>query len=158
LFIAFGLLAAYTYIGGIRAPAMITIVKDILIWLVVLVAVITIPMKLGGFGAIFQQVHNPPPNNSNFKDLLSPSDYSSYGSLIIGSALSIFLYPHVLTGVLSANSAKVVRRSSALLLAYTFLLALVALLGFVAVADSIQPSQVYGANKENNLPKSLDKR
>jgi SSS family solute:Na+ symporter len=69
--------------------------------------------------------------------------------------LSIFLYPHILTGVLSANSAKAVRRSSVLLLAYTFLLALVALLGFIAVADGIQPSLAYGINSA--LPELLAK-
>ena len=141
LIIAFGFLAAYTYIGGIRAPAMIAIVKDILIWLVVLVAVIYIPMKMGGFGSIFQKAHT-----NTFTNPLPPEQYSIYGSLIIGSALSIFLYPHILTGVLSANSARVVRRSSALLLTYTFLLALIALLGFVAVADGVQRSPVYGVN------------
>ncbi len=142
LFIAFSLLAAYTYIGGIRAPAMIAIVKDILIWIVVLVAVITIPGKLGGFDTIFRQVHEHTKNNP----VLPSSQYSTYSSLIIGSALSIFLYPHILTGVLSANSARVVRRSSALLLVYTFLLAFVALLGFIAVADGIPYSPVYGVN------------
>jgi SSS family solute:Na+ symporter len=147
LVIAFGFLAAYTYIGGIRAPAMIAIVKDICIWLVVLVAVITIPAKLGGFEAIFRQVHaHALQNPSRFQDVLPSSKYSTYVSLIIGSVLSIFLYPHTLTGVLSANSAKVVKRSSVLLLAYTFLLALVALLGFVAVADGIKPSLAYGIN------------
>jgi SSS family solute:Na+ symporter len=141
LIIAFGFLAAYTYIGGIRAPAIIAIVKDVCIWLVVLVAVITIPIKLGGFEAVFQKAHA-----YTLQNPLPPEQYSTYASLIIGSALSIFLYPHVLTGVLSANSARVVRRSSVLLLAYTFLLALVALLGFVAIADGIQPSPVYGAS------------
>jgi len=147
LIIAFGLLAAYTYIGGIRAPALIAIVKDILIWLVVLVAVITIPIKLGGFDAIFQQVHaHALKNPLIFQDILPSAKYSTYSSLIIGSVLSLFLYPHILTGVLSANSARVVRRSSVLVLAYTFLVALVALLGFVAVADGIQPSAAYGYN------------
>jgi SSS family solute:Na+ symporter len=147
LLIAFVFLAAYTYIGGIRAPAMIAIVKDVCIWLVVLVAVITIPIKLGGFNAVFQQVHlHALKNPAHFQDVLPNPAYSAYSSLIIGSVLSIFLYPHILTGVLSANSAKVVRRSSVLLLVYTFLLALVALLGFVAVADGIQPSLAYGIN------------
>lgn len=146
LLIAFGLLAAYTYIGGIRAPALIAIVKDILIWVVVLVAVIYIPIKLGGFGVIFQKVHEHTKIDHGFSDLLPDSQYSTYGSLIIGSAFAIFLYPHVVTGALSANSVKVVRRSSVLLLSYTFLLALVALLGFVAVADKIPPLQPYGVN------------
>src|SRR5579864_1304985 len=147
LLIAFGLLAAYTYIGGIRAPAMIAIVKDICIWLVVLVAVIVIPTKLGGFGTVFQRVHEHAlANPLAFQDLLPPAAYSAYGSLIIGSVLSIFLYPHILTGVLSANSAKVVKRSATLLLAYTLLLALISILGFVAIADGIQPSLAYGIN------------
>jgi SSS family solute:Na+ symporter len=147
LLIAFGFLAAYTYIGGIRAPAMIAIVKDVCIWLVVVVAVITISIKLGGLASIFQQVHEHAVKTpQTFQDVLPSAKYSTYGSLIIGSVLALFLYPHTLTGVLSANSVKVVRRSSVLLLAYTFLLALVAFLGFVAVADGIQPSLAYGVN------------
>jgi SSS family solute:Na+ symporter len=155
LLIAFGFLAAYTYIGGIRAPAMIAIIKDICIWIVVLVAVIYIPIKMGGFGTIFQKANEHTTVSPSFHDVLPSSQYSTYSSLIIGSVLSIFLYPHILTGVLSANSAKVVRRSSVLLLAYTFLLALVALLGFVAVADGILPSAVYGTNSA--LPELLAK-
>ena len=53
LIIAFVILAAYTYQSGLRAPALIAFVKDALIYLVVLVAVIYIPIKLGGFGDIF---------------------------------------------------------------------------------------------------------
>src|SRR5919109_2282793 len=51
--IAFAVLAAYTYQSGLRAPALIAFVKDALIYLVVLVAVIFIPIKLGGVGDIF---------------------------------------------------------------------------------------------------------
>src|SRR3982751_6163123 len=47
IIIAFGVLAAYTYQSGLRAPALITFVKDALIYLIVIVAVIYIPIKLG---------------------------------------------------------------------------------------------------------------
>jgi len=53
LIIAFVVLALFTYVSGLRAPALIAVVKDGLIWLVVIVAVIYIPYKLGGFGSIF---------------------------------------------------------------------------------------------------------
>src|SRR6188472_158499 len=53
LFIAFALLAAYTYSGGLRAPAVIAFVKDILIYLVIIVAIIYLPTKFGGWDAIF---------------------------------------------------------------------------------------------------------
>src|SRR5256714_5134671 len=53
LIIAFAILAAYTYQSGLRAPALIAFVKDALIYLVIIVAVIWIPYKLGGWHKIF---------------------------------------------------------------------------------------------------------
>ena len=53
LIIAFVVLAAYTYTSGLRAPALIAVVKDLLIYLAVIVAVIYLPIKFGGWGPIF---------------------------------------------------------------------------------------------------------
>ena len=53
LIIAFVVLAAYTYTSGLRAPALIAVVKDLLIYLAVIVAVIYLPIKFGGWGTIF---------------------------------------------------------------------------------------------------------
>ena len=53
LFIAFAVLAAYTYSSGLRAPALIAFVKDTLIYLVIIVAVIYLPSQLGGWDHIF---------------------------------------------------------------------------------------------------------
>ncbi len=139
LFIAFVIVAAYTYFSGLRAPALIAIVKDVLIWLVVVVAIIYVPVKLGGFGHIFAAVPQQ-------KLLLSPKQYSAYITLALGSALALFLYPHTLTGVLSTNSRRVVRRNAALLPAYTFLLGMIGLLGYVAIAVGVKPSPIYKSN------------
>ena len=62
LFIAFAVLAAYTYSSGLRAPALIAFVKDTLIYLVIIVAVIYLPHHLGGWGHIFDTV------NASFAD------------------------------------------------------------------------------------------
>src|SRR6478736_393688 len=53
LFIAFAVLAAYTYSSGLRAPALIAFVKDVLIYVVIIVAVIYLPSQVGGWGHIF---------------------------------------------------------------------------------------------------------
>ena len=132
LFIAFVIVAAYTYLSGLRAPALIAVVKDVLIWLVIIVAVIYIPVKLGGFAHIFAAVPRQ-------KLLLSPKQYSAHITLALGSALALFLYPHTLTGVLSTNSRRVVRRNAVLLPAYTFLLGMIGLLGYVAIAVGVKP-------------------
>jgi SSS family solute:Na+ symporter len=137
LIIAFSVLAAFTYTSGLRAPAMIAIVKDLLIYLTVIVAVIVIPAQLGGFAAIFAKI-------SPAKLLLavppagSGGAYTGYATLALGSAMALFLYPHAMTGILSASSPKVIRRNAALLPAYSVLLGLLALIGFMAVAAGVQ--------------------
>ncbi len=147
LLVAFAVLAGYTYVSGLRAPAMIAVVKDAAIWLVVLVAIIYIPIKLGGFGIIFAAVHQKALQNpTTFHDVLPESDYSTYITLALGSALALFLYPHTLTGILSTNSRRVVRRNASLLPAYTMLIGLIGLLGYVAIAAGVHPSAAYGAN------------
>ena len=138
LVIAFVILAAYTYFSGLRAPAMIALVKDVIIYITVIAAVVIIPLKLGGFGNIFAAV---PPQ----KLLLSPGQFSAYSTLALGSALALFMYPHSITGVLSSNSRVAIKRNAAMLPAYSFLLGLIALLGFMGIAANIQPVAPYGA-------------
>jgi SSS family solute:Na+ symporter len=142
LIIAFVILAAYTYQSGLRAPALIAVVKDALIYLVILVAVIYIPSKIGGFGAMFDAAEKALPTRDKPGALipLGADAQVAYATLAFGSALALFLYPHAITAVLSAKSAQTVRRNTALLPAYTFLLGLIALLGYMAIARGISPS------------------
>src|SRR5579883_3338834 len=142
LVIAFVILAAFTYSSGLRAPASIAIVKDILIYATAFAAVIVVPIELGGFGNIFAKV--PPA-----KLLLAVPGahttgvYGYYVTLAIGSALALFLYPHSITGILSASSGKAIRRNAALLPGYSFLLGLLALLGFFAIAAGVDKLPEY---------------
>jgi SSS family solute:Na+ symporter len=133
LIIAFIILAAFTYTSGLRAPAVIAVVKDLLIYLVMIPVIVVVPFKLGGFGPIFAAV---PVTQLT---LAAPSGdtygaYSIYATLAMGSALALFLYPHSLTAILSSSSPGAIRRNAALLPAYSLLLGLVALLGFMAAA------------------------
>jgi SSS family solute:Na+ symporter len=136
LIVAFIILAAFTYSSGLRAPAAIAIVKDTLIYITAFAAVIVIPWQLGGFDKIFAAV--PPA-----KLLLATPQgnttgaYGAYATLALGSAFALFLYPHSLTGILSAKSGHTVRRNAALLPAYSFMLGLLALLGFMAIAVGV---------------------
>src|ERR1700680_2275850 len=144
LIIAFAVLAAFTYSSGLRAPASIAIVKDILIYLTAFAAVIVIPIELGGFGKIFAAV--PPPKLL----LATPGPnttgaYSAYATLAFGSALALFLYPHSVTGILSASSGRAVRRNAALLPGYSFMLGLLALFGFFVIAAGVDKLPEYAA-------------
>jgi len=144
LLIAFVVLAAFTYSSGLRAPASIAIVKDILIYATALAAIVVIPMQLGGFGKIFAAVPPqklllavPGPNTTG--------SYSGYATLALGSAMALFLYPHSLTGILSASSGHAIRRNAAMLPGYTFMLGLLALLGFFVIAAGVDKLPEYAA-------------
>jgi len=63
--------------------------------------------------------------------------YGIYVTLAIGSALALFLYPHSMTGILSASSGHAIRRNAALLPGYSFMLGLLALIGFFAIAAGV---------------------
>jgi SSS family solute:Na+ symporter len=144
LIVAFAVLAAFTYTSGLRAPAMISIVKDLLIYLTVIVAVIVIPIELGGFGSIFAHIApaklilaTPPAG--------STGAYTGYATLALGSAMALFLYPHTTTGILSASGPRVIKRNAALLPAYTIMLGLLALMGFMAVAAGVKSMPQFAA-------------
>src|SRR5215218_5285971 len=93
LVIAFAVLAAYTYQSGLRAPALIAFVKDTLIYLVVLVAIIAIPIQLGGFDDIFSAASDKFAASESPSDgvLLGDAAVLGYSSLAFGSALALFI-------------------------------------------------------------------
>jgi solute:Na+ symporter, SSS family len=142
LIIAFVVLAAYTYTSGLRAPALIAVVKDLLIYITIITAVIVIPVELGGFGRIFHAVPAaklllPAPPHGSL------GSYSAFATLALGSALALFVYPHVLTGTLAADNPRTLARNMAFLPAYSFALGLIALLGFMAIAAGVDKLPQY---------------
>ncbi|MGH9483553.1 MAG: sodium:solute symporter, partial [Terriglobales bacterium] len=148
LLVAFLILVAYDYVSGLRAPAIVAIVKDAMIYIVILVAVIWIPIRLGGYGNIFHAAaaalaaHHPAGAL-----ILKPEQFLAFATLALDSGLAAFLYPHTATSILSAASDRAIERNAVYLPAYTFLLWLIALLGYVALAAGI-----HTANRNSIVP------
>ncbi len=135
---AFVILALYTYSAGLRAPALIAFVKDLMIYIVVLVAVVLVPMKLGGYSAVFSAAGDAfAAKGGNTGLTLKPVQFLPYATLALGSALAAFMYPHTLTGIFAAKSADTIRKNAVFLPAYTVLLGLIALLGYMAYAAKL---------------------
>lgn len=144
LIVAFVILAAFTYSSGLRAPASIAIVKDILIYITAFAVVIVVPIEFGGYGRIFAAV----PASKLLLAAPGPHTtgaYGAYATLALGSALALLLYPHSMTGILSASSGKAVRRNAALLPGYSFMLGLLALIGFFALAAGVKELPEFAA-------------
>lgn len=143
LTIAFVILALYTYSAGLRAPTVIAFVKDAMIYVFIIAAVIVIPYELGGFRAIFDLAGKAfeakvaaaaaadPPVKLAAGLTLSPAQTMPFMTLALGSALALFMYPHAVTGVLSSDSPRAIRFNAMTLPAYSVVLGLVALLGLM---------------------------
>lgn len=151
LFVAFALLAAYTYSSGLRAPAVIAFVKDALIYLVIIVAVIYLPSKVGGWDNVFSaaeaKMAKPSaadPSKPTGAFIPNSQQYWAYATLAFGSALALFMYPHSITATLSSSTRNTIRRNASILPAYSFVLGLLALLGWVAIAAGTKPIGLDG--------------
>ncbi|MER7577969.1 sodium:solute symporter [Streptomyces sp. NPDC126514] len=158
LFVAFAVLAAYTYTAGLRATVLIAFVKDTIIYTVVLVAIVYIPMRLGGWHSIFataeRQLTTPDPdtNLAAGSILLDPDrGVIPYVTLAFGSALAYGLFPHVQTGLLATGGRDAVRRSVAGLGIYSLALGLIAMLGYGVIAAGLSLQDLQG-NPQHALP------
>ena len=149
LTVAFIILALYTYSSGLRAPALIAFVKDAMIYVFVIAAVVIIPYQLGGFGTIFDLAAKAfaakiaagaaatPPSKIAAGITLLPAQVMPFMTLALGSAMALFMYPHALTGVLSASSPRAIRFNAMTLPAYSLVLGLIALLGLMGRAAGL---------------------
>jgi SSS family solute:Na+ symporter len=160
LIIAFVILAAYTYLAGLRAPALIAFIKDTLVYVTIIVAVLYIPTRLGGWGHIFSAASthlaaiNATTHKANGSFIVEPAGEWAYASLALGSALALFMYPHAITGVFAAKQRNVIRRNMAILPAYSLLLGLIALFGYMALATPsvVAGVKAHGSNTQLSVP------
>ncbi|MBV1833327.1 sodium:solute symporter family protein [Novacetimonas pomaceti] len=139
LVFAFVSLAAYTWLGGLHAPALTAFIKDVMIYIAVLAAVTIVPIHLGGYGAMFSvAARHLPPTGAGHP--LGDAQVIPYATLALSSAFAAFLYPHTLTGILAAKSADTIRQNAVFLPIYTIVLGLIAMLGLMAHAAGIVTS------------------
>jgi SSS family solute:Na+ symporter len=139
----FAVLALATYRNGIRAPAVIAFVKGVLVFCAITLVTALLIRRLGGTGNLFVELERQLATSAETPTgpapalALDPSLYLAYGTLALGSALALLMYPHVLTAAFAARSERVLRVNSVALLAWTGLLGLFALLGLAAHAADV---------------------
>jgi len=161
LFVAFAILAIYTFVSGLRAPALIAFVKDTLVYVMIIVAVFYIPTRIGGWNHIFAagQAHlkaiSPVTKKPN--GVFIPTTGNSqlaFSTLALGSALALMVYPHSVTAVLSTRRRDIIKRNMALLPLYSLMLGFIALLGYMALADKTTVANVKkaGGNAQLAVP------
>ncbi|WML46460.1 sodium:solute symporter [Neobacillus sp. PS3-40] len=130
--VSFLLVAFYTFFSGIKAPTYTAILKDILVWVIMLYMVVSIPIiHFGSWGNMMQKTIDTAPQmitipSTGVKGML----WFSTAALI--SALALFMWPHTITGVFSSKSGDSLRKNAIVLPFYNIVLMLVTFLGITA--------------------------
>jgi SSS family solute:Na+ symporter len=139
LLVPFAVLVLLTNRSGLRAPVLVSFIKIILSYLVVLVAILYLPIKLDGWVEIFRLVEEKFQSSPSGGILLDPADQLHYATLALGSAFALFLYPHAITSVLACESRAVIKRNMPALQINTVLVWVLLMLGYVAIAAAVVP-------------------
>ncbi|TCP30594.1 SSS family solute:Na+ symporter [Scopulibacillus darangshiensis] len=134
LIISFLLVGTYTFFSGLRAPAWTALVKDILVWVVMLFLVIYLPIKwFGGWGDFLHVAAEKYPEYMTL-----PGHGGGHGSFWFStaafiSAVALFMWPHSSTGALAAKSGESLRKNAIALPFYNILLFFITALGILAL-------------------------
>jgi SSS family solute:Na+ symporter len=140
LLVALGLLSLTTFRGGLRAPALLSIAKDVLLVWLILSTILVVAMS-GGWAPAFKvsQLRFDQDTSPASGLLLSGPGQIAYLTLAVGSGLSIYAYPHALTGILAAKDRATIRRNAGALPIYVIAIGLLAMLGFFAIEKNVLP-------------------
>jgi SSS family solute:Na+ symporter len=132
--ISFVLTCAFVYTSGIRGTAWVSIVKDIMMIVAVLVVGIGVPfIYFGGFGNMFRTLIEQKPQY-----LVLPGATSHMGviwvmSTLLLTGLGFYMWPHVFGSVFSAKSANIIKRNAIIMPLYQIPILLVFIVGFTAL-------------------------
>jgi SSS family solute:Na+ symporter len=130
--VSFLLVAFYTFFAGIKAPTYTAIIKDMLVWIIMLYMVVSIPMiHFGSWGNMMQTVVNKAPGTLTIPTS-GPKGMLWFSTAALISAMALFMWPHTATGVFSSKSGESLRKNSIVLPFYNIVLMLVTFLGITA--------------------------
>jgi SSS family solute:Na+ symporter len=135
----FAVLAVATYRHGLRAPAVISLVKGVIIVSAGVAVLVLVLRRVGDPGAVFAAAErNLTAGGVEQASLtLSPELFPAFATLALGSAMALLMYPHVLTATFAARGADTLRRVTIGLPAWTGVLALFGFLGVAALAAGV---------------------
>lgn len=130
--ISFILVALYTFFSGIKGPTYTAIIKDILVWVIMLFMVVSLPLiHFNGWTPMIDTLAKEAPQMLTIP-AEGPKGIPWFITASIVSALALFMWAHAATGVFTAKSADAVRKNSMFLPLYNIVLILVIFLGFIA--------------------------
>ncbi|WCK56390.1 sodium:solute symporter [Aneurinibacillus sp. Ricciae_BoGa-3] len=129
---SFFLVALYTFFSGIKGPTYTAVIKDILVWAIMLFMVISLPIiHFGSWNHMVGAISQKAPQLLTIPTS-GPKGIPWFITASIVSALALFMWAHAATGVFASKSAEALRKNAMLLPLYNIVLILVIFLGFTA--------------------------
>ncbi|KOO42883.1 sodium:solute symporter family protein [Priestia koreensis] len=130
--ISFLLVALYTFFSGIKGPTYTAIIKDILVWVIMLFMVVSLPIiHFGSWGSMMDTLSTKAPQLLTIPTD-GPKGIPWFISAALVSSLALFMWAHAATGVFTAKNANTLRKNAIFLPLYNIVLILVIFLGFIA--------------------------
>lgn len=141
LVLVFAVLAVATYRSGLHAPALIAVVKGVLVVAVAVGVLVAVLDDSGGLGPVFAGVGQEAASAEDGGALLGTQLHTAYATLALGSAMALLVYPHVLTAAFSARAPSTLRRAVVGMPAWTAVLAVFGVLGMAARSAGVEAPQ-----------------
>ena len=128
------LLLAFVLVGGIRAAAWVSIVKDALMVFVAAFIGIGIPLiHFGGIGPTFAALVRARPSHLTMPGATANLGHTWYISTVLLTSLGFYMWPHAFAAAFTAKSADTLRRNAVVMPLYTLTLVFIFFAGFAAV-------------------------
>jgi solute:Na+ symporter, SSS family len=110
--VSFLLVALYTFFSGIKAPTYTAIIKDILVWIIMLFLVVSLPIiHFGSWGGMMRTAIKQVPQMLTIP-VTGPKGIPWFSSAALISALALFMWPHTATGIFSSKDGNSLRKNA----------------------------------------------
>jgi SSS family solute:Na+ symporter len=128
------LVAGFVFTSGVRAVALVSVLKDILLLGAALVIGLAIPYHwFGGFGPMFKMIARIHPAHLTMPGATQHMGHAWFISTVLLTSLGVYMWPHNFGASFTARSSDTLRRNAVVMPLYTILLPLIFFAGFAAI-------------------------
>ena len=132
--VAVALVVAFVFVGGVRAVAWVSVVKDALMLLAAIAIGIGIPLvHFGGVGRMFAALTAARPAHLTMPGSTTNLGHAWYISTVLLTSLGFYMWPHIFAGSFTAKSADTLRRNAVVMPLYSLTLVFIFFAGFATV-------------------------
>src|ERR1700730_7830524 len=134
IIIAFGIVAGFVSVSGVRGVAWASVMKDFLLLFAALFIGIAVPyIYFGGIGRMFAALVHAKPEHLVMPGATKNLGHTWYVSSVLMTALGFFMWPHNFAASFTARSGKILRRNAVFMPLYGITMPLMIFVGLTAV-------------------------